>query len=188
MHFLVFLLTLASGSQAEEVSLYARSLMKKDVTTGFPLQVFESGFAVLKVRVKNDSAEEFEVDLGRLRIFSERGKEIERAFPTDIAPKLVKFYTGSSGRVHGEAYSGYPRRPTQAEIDRSPSIGTPSTIGKVPASKGQEIRAQLESYELQARTLEPGEEIGGYIYLKSKKSGNKLAGGYVQLDEITAGF
>ncbi len=188
MSVLVFLLALALGSQAENVCVEAKSLMKKDVANGFPLLVFEAGFAVLEVHIKNDSTEAFSIDLEELQVFSKKGKEIERALPTDIAPKLMKFYTGGSVGIHGEAYSGYPRRPTQAEMDRSPTIGTASTVGKVSATKGQEIRALLESFELNSGTVAPGEEAGGYVYLKSKKSGNKLNGGYLQLDAVRGDF
>jgi len=188
MNVLVLLLALAVGGQADIVNVEAKSLMKKDVADGFPLLVFETDFAVLEVRIKNESSEAFSIDLEELKILSEKGKKIERALPTDIAPKLTKFYTGGSAGVHGEMYSGYPRRPTQAEMHRSSTVGTPSTVGKVSASKGQEIRTLLESYELTSETLSPGEEASGYVYLKSKKSGNKLNGGHLQLDGVRGDF
>ena len=85
-------------------------------------------------------------------------------------------------------YSGYPRRPTHAEMNRAPTVGTPSTVGKVSASKGQEIRSLLESFELTSGAVAPGEETSGYIYLKSKKSGNKLRGGHILLNTVRADF
>ena len=188
MNVLVLLLALVAGSQTGNVNIEAKSLTKNGTAEGFPLMVYEMGFAVLEVRIKNDSSDAFSIDLEELKIFSENGKKIDRALPTDIAPKLMKFYTGGSAGVHGEGYYGYPRRPTQPEMDRSPEIGTPSTVGKVSASKGQEIRALLESFELTSGTVAPGEEVSGYVYLKSKKSGNKLNGGHVQLDASRADF
>jgi len=182
MHVLVLLLALAVGSQAENVNVEAKSLMKKDIANGFPLLVFESDFAVLEVHIRNDTSEAFDLDLEELKVFSDKGKAIERALPADIAPKLMKFYTGGSAGVHGEGYYGYPRRPTQAEMDQSPTVGTPSTVGKVSATRGQ------ESFELTSGTVAPGEEASGYVYLKSKKSGNKLNGGHVQLNASRADF
>ena len=188
MYFLILLLAVVVGSQAGNVSIEAESVTKKNTADGFPLLVYETGFAILEIRIKNNSLEAFSIDLEELRVFSEKGKEIDRALSTDIAPKLVKFYTGGSAGVHGEMYSGYPRRPTQAEMNRAPTAGTPSTVGKVSASKGQEIRSLLESFELTSGIVAPGEEASGYIYLKSKKSGNKLSGGHILLNILRADF
>ena len=188
MHSLILLIALVAGSQAGNVSIEAESVTKKNTADGFPLLAYETGFALLEIRIKNNSSEAFSIDLEELKVFSEKGKEIDRALPTDIAPKLVKFYTGGAAGVHGEMYSGYPRRPTQAEMNRAPTAGTPSTVGKVSASKGQEIRSLLESFELTSGIVAPGEEASGYIYLKSKKSGNKLSGGHILLNTLRADF
>lgn len=188
MNALILLLALVTGSQGGNVSIEAESVTKKKTAAGFPLLVYETGFAVLEVRIKNSSSEDFSIDLEKVKVFSEKGKQIDRALSTDIAPKLTKFYTGGSAGVHGEMYSGYPRRPTQAEMNRAPTVGTPSTVGKVSASKGQEIRSLLESFELTSGTVAPGEETSGYIYLKSKKSGNKLSGGHLLLNTVRADF
>lgn len=97
MHSLILLIALVAGSQAGNVSIEAESVTKKNTADGFPLLAYETGFALLEIRIKNNSSEAFSIDLEELKVFSEKGKEIDRALPTDIAPKLVKFYTGGGG-------------------------------------------------------------------------------------------
>ena len=41
------------------------------------------------------------------------------------------------------------------------------------------LRAELEAHQLKATLLEAGAEVTGYLYIKSKKGGQALAGGYI---------
>ena len=192
--------------QAAEVELgkgvfvEVKSLLKKDLPRGFPFQVFQEGFAILGVVVRNDSSASFRIDPAVMEARNHKKKRIKRARSTDITPKIVKYYRagqmGTHRRIYSEgqdprygrqdprygrqtpSYGGDPRR-TGRVVD----VGGGSQPGVVNAGAAQQVRALLEEYEIQPRTIAAGESVEGFFYLKSKKSGRKLTGQLLLSDE-----
>lgn len=170
------------------------SLRRQDLPDGFPNQVFEEGFAVLEVHITNRSGQDLRIEPDRIEIFNARGKGLKTAQPSEMAPRLVKYYvrggTGS-GVVHGEARSGYPYPPdpNRARYESVRTIGPPAgDAGHVDAGTGPALRAELEAHQLKATLLEAGAELQGYLYIKSKKGGPALAGGYIVTEGQRFGF
>jgi len=160
--------------------------MKKDLPNDFPYQMLIKGFAILKVTIRNGSDEEWSFNLDETRVFSKKGKRIERALPTEITPKIVELYTRTSKGIHTEGYAG--GRPTTYEMSRAPTVQSAPGVRTVSAGIGQEIRELVESFEIRDAVIQPGESITGYYFLKSKESGKKLSGGRFQAGTLEAVF
>ena len=183
------------GVQAAEIELAGgvfvdvTSLRKKDLPRGFPFQVFQEGFAILAVAVRNDSSASFHIDPEVMEAKNHKKKRIKRARSTDITPKIMKYYRAGQMSTHGGIYSwGRPpqdpryggQNPRQGGLthgtERSVDLGRDSQPGVVSAGAAQKVRALLKDYEIQPHTIPAGESVEGFFYLKSKKSGRKLSG------------
>ncbi len=174
----------ASPLQPAELEIEAVSLSKSDLPRDFPFQVLTSGFAILKVTLKNPSQDTASFDPDQLSLRTRGRKRVKRALPTDITPKLMRFYRGTQRGVRGEVYSGR-RRPYPGEMERAPTVEPGRSPGPVAADTATRLRSILEQYELQPTNLEPGASVEGYFYLKSKKHGRKLSGYQLHLDRQT---
>lgn len=158
--------------------------MRRDLPNDFPFQVFDVGFAVLRIRVKNVSDQQAAVDPATFEAKDPKGKRLKRVEPAEITPKLMKFYrSGGPPSIHGEVGYGYPSYPGAypPHRDRRPTVGVGVPAGKVDVSTGGVLRELLEHYQFSSVVLEPGQEVQGFIYLESKKSGRALSGGRVTL-------
>ena len=171
---------------AGEVEIEVESVLKKDLPDDFPFLMLNKDFAVLKITIRNHSQENWNFKLEETQAFSKKGKKIDRALSTDITPKIVEMYTKTSRGVHSEGYIG--GRPANYEMSRAPTIQTAPGVRTVRASIGQEVCALVESFEIKDKDLAQGEEISGYYYLKSKKSGQELAGGKFKAGSLVAVF
>ena len=172
----------------EGVFVEVKSLRKKDLPRGFPFQVFQEGFAILGVVVRNDSSASFHIDPEVMEARNHKKKRIKRARSTDITPKIMKYHRAGQMGNQGGIYSGgrSPQDPRYGGQDprygrgtrtvRTVDIGGGSQPGVVGAGAAQKVRALLEEYEIQPRTIPAGESVEGFFYLKSKKSGRKLSG------------
>lgn len=179
----------AAVSSTREVELSAKSLQRRDLPDDFPDRVLEVGFAVIEVEVRNVSNGERQLKLEDIQVISRKNKTLKRALPTEIAPKIFKFYQGSTARVHGETYAGLPPYASPRVRNRnSTTIGVTPSRPTVSAGLGPQLRAVLEHYELKTAPLPAGKSLLGYIYVKSKKTGKKLSGGRVKLGADEASF
>jgi hypothetical protein len=169
------------------VEITAESVMRSDLPNDFPFQVFDVGFAVLKIRVKNVSNQQAVLDPATFQAKDPKGKRLKRVEPVEVTPKLMKFYrSGGPPSIHGEVGYGYPPYPGAypPHRDRRPTVGVGVPAGKVDVSTGGVLRELLERYQLSLVVLEPGQEVQGFIYLESKKSGRALSGGRVTLADL----
>ena len=171
---LISLVLLSAPPQVEEITFTVSSVKRSDLPDDFPFQTLDVGFAVLKLKMENLSSQAWTFRPEEVEVFEGGGKKLDRAVPTDIAPKLMKFYRGSQRGIYGEGYSG--GRPTTQEWERVPTVEPGRSPGTVSAGVGGSLRAVLEHYEVQEVELAPGETAEGFLYLKSKKSGGKLSG------------
>ena len=178
------------------------SLRKKDLPRGFPFQVFQEGFAILGISVRNDSSADFHLDPEVMEARNHKKKPIKRARSTDITPKIMKYHRagqmGTPGGIYSEGtspgqdprYGGQdPRYGRGANRTRGRTVdigGGGSQPGVVNAGEAQKVKALLEEYEIQPLTLPAGERVEGFFYLKSKKSGRKLSGQLLLLDKNKA--
>ncbi len=177
-------LPVAEPPASNAVELAAESVMRRDLPNDFPFQVFDVGFAVLRIRVKNVSDRQTTFDPGSFQARDPKGKRLKRAEPAEVTPKLMKFYrSGGPPSIHGEVGYGYPpyQGPYPPHRDRRPTVGVGVPAGKVDVSTGVALRELLERYQLSPVVLEPGQEVEGFIYLESKKSGRALSGGQVNV-------
>ena len=194
-------LFLLSGTvQADEVEIEkgifvsAASVVRRDLPDDFPYQVFHEGFAVVRVQVRNASSAGFSLDPERMTVHDPKGKTLKRVGTAELTPKMVKYYQGGGGGgpgvslrtgAGGPVFS--PRRRPYGE--RTTTIGGGGGPGIVHVGKVKELRELLDRYEIQAASVAPGQTVEGFFYLKSKKSGNRLIGGQVQLPgNRTIGF
>ena len=171
---LMSLVLLSPAPQVEEITFTVSSVKRSDLPDDFPFQVLNEGFAILKLKMENRSSEAWTFRPEEVEIFEGKGKKLDRAVPTDIAPKLMKYYRGSQRGIYGEGYSG--GRPTTQEWEQTPTVEPGRSSGTVSADVGGSLRAVLEHYQVQGVNLAPGETAEGFLYLKSKKSGGKLSG------------
>jgi hypothetical protein len=171
---------------AEGVTLEADSVMRRDLPNDFPLHLLDAGFAILQVRLENHSDDSVEFDVDRVEAYSPRKRRLERALPTEIAPELIKYYRSGSRDLHGRTESRWPRYPTDAHRRRSPTVGTGP--GMIDAGMGTQLRETLERYEVKSAVLGPGQSLEGFLYVKSKDSGQRLSGGFLKVGERTASF
>lgn len=166
------------------------ALQKKDLPDGFPARVLEEDFAILQITIQNRMPESEVVNIEDLEVFDQKKKRIERALPTDIAPKLVKFYQGNPARLHGEASIGGGRQwgPIGAHRGPNPYRLPESGSRQIPATLGQDLRELLEKYELKPSLIGSGETVEGFYYLKSKKQGQELNGSTLQCGDLSVTF
>jgi hypothetical protein len=153
------------------------------VPNDFPFQILSEGFAIIELEVANSGSGDFELTFDEIRVVDSKGKMIERALSTDMAPKVFKYYKGSRQVIHGEGHVGAvgPRTPTR-------TVGIHPPAPSISADTGQRIRALLESYEIQPGVIAPQESRAGYFYLKSKRSGRKLQGASVHISTFVKGL
>jgi hypothetical protein len=166
--FLALLLLLGSQGMAKKIDLETVSLRRQDMPEGFPYQVSDEGFAVLRITLVNRSEEDWELQVDDIEVYNQKGKRIKRALPAEITPKILKYYTGITG------YGGYRVERTDQKI--------------VSLDTVQGLRRALEEHEIADTRLEPGETAVGFYYVKSKRSGSKLSGGWVTLNELKADY
>jgi hypothetical protein len=176
---LLSLLLLSAPPQVEEISFNVSSVKRSELPDDFPFQVLYEGFAVLKLRMENRSSEAWTFRPEEVEVFEPKGKKLDRAVPTDMAPKLMKYYRGAQRGIYGEGYSG--GRPTTQEWEQVPTVEPGKSSGTVSIGVGSSLRAVLEHYQVREVNLAPGETAEGFFYLKSNKSGGKLAGSSLRL-------
>ncbi len=172
---LISLLLLSATPQVEEISFEISSVKRSELPDDFPFQVLNEGFAILKLKMENRSSEAWTFRPEEVEVFEPKGKKLDRAVPTDIAPKLMKYYRGGQRGIYGGGYSG--GRPTTQEWEQAPTVEPGRSPGTVSVGVGGSLRAVLEHYEVKEVDLAPGETAEGFFYLKSKQSGGKLSGG-----------
>ena len=172
---LMSLLLLSATPQVEEIGFTVSSVKRSELPDDFPFQVLNEGFAILELKMENRSSEAWTFRPEEVEVFEGKGKKLARALPTDIAPKLMKYYRGSQRGIYGEGYGG--GRPTTQEWEQVPTVEPGKSAGTVSAGVGGSLRAVLDHFQVQEVNLAPGETAEGFFYLKSKKSGGKLSGG-----------
>ncbi len=77
-------------------------MKRSELPDDFPFQVLNEGFAILKLKMENRSSEAWTFRPEEVEVFERGGKKLDRAIPTDIAPKLMKYYRGSQRGIYGE--------------------------------------------------------------------------------------
>ena len=166
----------------QSIELQATSIPKGDLPVGFPEQVLDAGFAIIEVTVGNNGEAPVQVAPDLVQAWSPKKKKLVQVPSTKILPRLVKFYRVGGAGVASEVYAGGPAtsRPT-------PPAGNPKADNSnYSVIITQQLRVVLDGYRLKQGTLEPGESIQGFLYVKSKHRGRKLAGGKVTLGDATA--
>ena len=171
---LISILLLPATPQVEEITFAVSSVKRSALPDDFPYQTLDVGFAVLKLKMENLSSEAWTFRPEEVEVFEGGGKKLDRAVPSDIAPRLMKFYRGSQRGIYGEGYTG--GRPTHQQWEQVPTVEPGRSSRTVSAGVGGILRAVLEHYQVQEVELAPGETAEGFLYLKSKKSGGKLSG------------
>jgi hypothetical protein len=159
------------------------SLSRQDLPEHFPYQLLSEGFAVLGITLRNNSKENWSVSVEDLEVYSKKGKRIKRALPTDITPKILKYYTGIVG------YDGHPQaRTVREEMYQQKTIGVRTGQPMVSLDTVEGLRNTLERHQLKDSVVTPGETLEAFYYLKSKDNSNKLQGGWVILQGIKAHY
>lgn len=174
----------AAGSVEGEATV----IEKRHLPDHFPFQLLDQGFAIVEVRVSNTGNQALDFDASSVKVFEKKGKELEVALMTEMVPKLVKSYRGTRLGIHGEGrygYPGYSRIPGRPGIVPGPTISPNPDVGSISVTLADELREKLEAQQLRSALIEPGTSVEGYVYLKSKKSGKKLLGGFVQVLDQT---
>jgi len=177
---LISILLLPAPPQIEEISFTVSSVKRSELPDDFPFQVLNEGFAILNLKMENRSSEAWTFRPEEVEVFESKGKKLDRAVPTDIAPKLMKYYRGSQRGIYGEGYSG--GRPTTQQWEQASTVEPGKGSGTVSVGVGGSLRAVLEHYQVQEVNLAPGESAEGFLYLKSKKSGGKLSGSSLRFE------
>jgi hypothetical protein len=173
-----------NSALAETVELSASSMRRSDLPNDFPFQVLDVKMAILEVKVRNLSASELEFDPAGLQIRNPKGKEMEQAELTEIVPKLMKYYRGGQLGVMGEIHVGDPRYKDRRQ--QTPTISPKANPSSISIDIAPRLRSALEYYGLKKTTIAPGESVKGFVYVKSKKSGGKLAGSKVEFVGATS--
>ena len=176
---LISILLLPAPPQIEDIAFTVSSVKRSELPDDFPFQVLNEGFAILQLKMENRSSEAWTFRPEEVEVFEGKGKKLDRGLPTDIAPKLMKYYRGSQRGIYGEGYAG--ERPTTQEWEQAPTVEPGKSPGTVSAGVGGSLRAVLEHYQVQEVNLAPGETAEGFLYLKSKKTGGKLSGGSLRI-------
>ena len=166
----------------QSIELQARSIPRGDLPVGFPEPVLDAGFAIIEVTVGNSGEAPVQVAPDLVQAWSPRKKKLAQVPSTKILPKLVKFYRGGGAGVGGQVDAGGLATSRPSPPAGSPKAGDSSYSVIIT----QQLRVVLDGYRLKQGTLEPGESIQGFIYVKSKHRGRKLAGGKVTLGDATA--
>jgi hypothetical protein len=166
------------------VDLRTASFSRADLPDDFPFQALYENFAVIQVTISNNSKETWSFEPDDLQVFAPGGKKLKRALPTQITPKLIKYYKGNQAGIHGEIYAG--GRPPYNQRQQTPTIEPSSRPRSYSISIPERIREILEYYELKPAEIEPGQRVEGFLYLKSKKHGTKLSGGKAALGGVSA--
>ncbi len=165
-----------TGASTEAVKIEGESLRRQDLPDEIPAQIFDSGFAVIRVRIHNEGSGVVELRPEDFQVLDPRGRELEPAPLTEITPHLVKYYVPGGAGVHGEI-GNWPKYPTVAHWERGEhGVAGPGSIdvGAAPA-----VRGALEQHQVQATVLGPGDSFEGFLYVKSKNTGAKLKGGKI---------
>ena len=184
LHFLGLMVGLIGTASGAQLEITVQSLRRADLPNNFPFQILNEGFAVLRVALRNPSEVESALDFSGFSFRGPGNKKLKRALPTEITLKLIKYYQGGSLGIHGEVIVG--RRPSPADLRRAPTVSGDRTGTSIDVSTGSRLRAILENFELSEEPLAGGEAREGFIYLKSKKSGTRLRGSSIQLQDSQA--
>jgi hypothetical protein len=156
----------------------ARLLSRRDLPPDLNLPFEETGFAVLRITVRNRQEQELTIDPAQIRILDPKGKVVPQAEPTEVVPKLVKA-GGFRPQVNAEV-GGY----------RGPSFGRPYTgvgastgggVGVVDIAHVERIKSAVTTHQLKPTSLAPGEQMEGFLYLKTNKKPDELNGSRVLL-------
>ena len=164
------------------IELQVRSIPKGDLPVGFPVQVLDAGFAVIDVTVGNPGEAFIQVAPELVQAWSPRNKKLANVPSTKILAKLAKFYRAGSTGTDGDVYAGGAGTIPPSAPARNPTVDNNSYSAIIT----EQLRLVLDGYRLKQGALAPGESIQGFIYVKSKHSGSKLAGGKVALGDATA--
>ncbi len=182
----VFAMLIPVGIHSTEISgqgieLQARSVPRGELPIGFPEEILDAGFAIIEVTVVNREESPVQVGPEMVQAWSRGNKRLAQVTSTKILPKLLKFYRGSGPRG-GEVYAGGPAtgRPAASGGNEDSDADTYSAL------LTQQFKLVLDGYRLNPGPLDAGESIQGYIYVKSKHRGRKLAGGKVTLNDASA--
>lgn len=159
------------------IVLEAHCLRRSELPGDIPPQIFEGKFAVVKIRIVNNSGDLLELETADFEVWGPDGKVIPPAPLTEVVPYLVKFFRPRQATVHGELGS-WPKYPQVAHWEQGEKGG--DRTGRVDANTAPRLRATLEKYQLNDYLLSPGETVEALIYLKCKKSGAALRGGKVR--------
>jgi hypothetical protein len=174
---LILILSLALQGSVEEHRMSSKSLGRQDMPDQFPYQLLSEGFAVLEITLQNHSKEEWLLKVDDIEVFSKKGKRIKPALPTDITPKILKYYMGMVG------YDGHPEERTiREEIYQERTVGVRTGQPMISVDTVEGLKSTLERYRLKDSRIAPGETVEAFYYLKSKDSGNRLKGGWLVLD------
>lgn len=169
----------------------ASFLNRWDLPDEFDFPLLELNFAVLRVRLVNDTGKDWPVSEAALEARDPKGRKLKRAAPEEITPKIMesKILKPSSRRIAGDVGGGvgYPRRYPGGYPGAYPGPVVVSPGGgpkKVAVGRAQEIRSALERHELSDVVLRPGESLEALVYFKSKKKVTELSGGQLKLGDI----
>ena len=162
----------------QELEMKGRSLAKAELPLGFPMEVLDAGFAVIEITVKNKKDASVQLRPDRILIRGPNKKKLSRVSPEKILAKLKKFFRGQYGSER-EVYTGSSLPPPGDSQGEIRDVGGAGILGSVL----NQMVVILTGYQLKGGSLEKGEFIQGYIYVKSKKWGPRLSGGRVQLDD-----
>ena len=164
---------MVQGGGSEHV-LNSGSLNRQDLPEHFPYQLLSEGFAVLEITLKNESNENWSVRVEDLKVYSNKGKQISRALPTDITPKILKYYTGIVG------YEGHPQaRTVREEIYKERTIGV--RTGQPMVSLDTEyVMGAISRYYTQQGVEKLREQLG----LPSEKPKGEKTPGQRLLEEL----
>ena len=181
---LAFLLIfLGIQDPSDGLVLETRSLSRQDVPEYFPYQMLTEDFAILLITLENHSAVDWSVEVDKLEVYSKKGERMKRALPTDITPKVLKFYKGATIRP------GHPEQKTvREEAYGEIVVGAHRGQPIVSMDTVEKLGDMLESHQIHDASIAPGETLEGFYYLKSKEGGNKLKDGWVILQGLRADF
>ncbi len=163
------------------IELQARSIPKDGLPVGFPVQVLDAGFAVIDVTVVNQGEVPVPVAPDLVQAWSLKNKKLAQVPSTKVLAKLAKFYRAANSGIGGDVYAGGPGTTQPSAPARKPTSDNSYSVIIT-----EQLRLVLDGYRLKQGALEPGESIQGFVYVKSKHSGSKLAGGRVALGDATA--
>ncbi len=183
MTVLVWLTLLLGSAAGDGLTVEAKPLKRNELPDRFPWRVQDVGFAVVQVRLHNPTTHAWTFNPQTVQVLSSKKKKLKLASPEEMTPKLMKIYSSTRQGVHGAAHVG--RQPTPSEWERVPTVDPNRSPGTVSVDQGQRLRSLLEEFEIGEVTLQPGESKQGLLYVKSKKTGARLYGGILRLENGT---